>query len=1040
MGDLPDFENMSEEEQMRWLESLAARQGADAQEFTTSADMEVPEVDPDSVVIDEPGYVPSETFSFSEQQPPAAEAGVTEPIETVEPMAAAVDDSDPMAFLDAMADNEDAFEDVLADLKIGEQATAVDDTAESLTDLEALSESDPMAFLEALAARQGADPNEFTTSADMEIPEVDPDSVVIDEPGYVPSETFSFSQQQPPPLEPEPPVSEIQPPVLEEPVMVTEPEADFADLDEADPMAFLDTLAAQQDDAFDIGEVSETSVGEPADSYADLQSLSEDDPMAFLEALAARQGADPTEFTTAADMAIPEIDPDSVVIDEPGYVPSETFSFSQQPETPTIEEISEPAEEPPAYDYSQYEQQSVAEDEYDYSQYTGTGDEQYAQTVYEQQPAVEGEYDYNQYTGEGDEQATDQLMTEQPPMDEAGALVDSELSPDDDPMKWLESLAVRQGVDQEELTTPADFEIPEVDPDTADMSHVGPGYTPYSPFETTPGQPQQPPPEALPEAPAEAAIEVTPQPEGESLMWLEDLATDHGTETSQFLGETEDAALPDFDLDFDTTGEEETAAISALTGMEPDAMPDFMTMSDEEIAQAQIEGTITPEQELEWLMGKAQRMQEVLDEPEAIQYDPDVEAVPGEVPDWLQEQMLAGEIDEIEETDSIPPLVDAITMPPEPTDLPDWLAGDAALDDGDALGLADLSLEDTTKVQAVDISPEASEKLLEGFDQSEDPWVEAFVAEDQGVLEQQAHEWYAKAIEDIAFDEPALPEPPIAVVETDDVPSWLSEDAGTIPGEDDSDLPEWLRMSVSDEVDSGIGDWLREQQVGVTDDVEAIAEPVVDEMGIDDWLKQQQSDGDATQEVETVTEVPEPTPPVVIAEPEVEQPAAQADQAEDLLPEGVDGAFPPWYAAPAPPVAARPQPSIKQPTPPPVAEPPPSVTPTPAPPPTAPAEIPASETFAPYRTQLEQNPDDHDTRLRLARELTNQGHIAASLQQYETLIDRSAMLDTLSTELVALTSRLPNHPKVRRLLGDTYMRQGYLQEALDAYRGALNQL
>lgn len=55
---LPDFDNMSQEEMMAWMESLAKRQGADAEGFTTAADLDVPEIDPDSVIIDEPGYVP----------------------------------------------------------------------------------------------------------------------------------------------------------------------------------------------------------------------------------------------------------------------------------------------------------------------------------------------------------------------------------------------------------------------------------------------------------------------------------------------------------------------------------------------------------------------------------------------------------------------------------------------------------------------------------------------------------------------------------------------------------------------------------------------------------------------------------------------------------------------------------------------------------------------------------------------------------------------------------------------------------------------
>src|SRR5436190_11364696 len=44
------------------------------------------------------------------------------------------------------------------------------------------------------------------------------------------------------------------------------------------------------------------------------------DPMAWLESLAARQGAKPEELTTAANLDIPVLPPDTVV-DEPGYTP-----------------------------------------------------------------------------------------------------------------------------------------------------------------------------------------------------------------------------------------------------------------------------------------------------------------------------------------------------------------------------------------------------------------------------------------------------------------------------------------------------------------------------------------------------------------------------------------------------------------------------------------------------------------------------------------------------------------------------------------------
>ncbi|PJF24961.1 MAG: hypothetical protein CUN53_15195, partial [Phototrophicales bacterium] len=72
----PDFDNMSPEEIMKWMETLAKRQGA-TEGYTTHADADVPEIDPTTVQIDEPGYIPYDTKVGSSKpaappaQPPA---------------------------------------------------------------------------------------------------------------------------------------------------------------------------------------------------------------------------------------------------------------------------------------------------------------------------------------------------------------------------------------------------------------------------------------------------------------------------------------------------------------------------------------------------------------------------------------------------------------------------------------------------------------------------------------------------------------------------------------------------------------------------------------------------------------------------------------------------------------------------------------------------------------------------------------------------------------------------------------------------------
>src|SRR5260221_8472841 len=97
--------------------------------------------------------------------------------------------------------------------------------ANNKNDDDPLGGMDPMAWLESLAARQGAKPEELTTSADLDIPVLPPDTVV-DEPGYTPGydtgkpaakaepaklEPAKAATPPPPPPKPEPAKVELPP-------------------------------------------------------------------------------------------------------------------------------------------------------------------------------------------------------------------------------------------------------------------------------------------------------------------------------------------------------------------------------------------------------------------------------------------------------------------------------------------------------------------------------------------------------------------------------------------------------------------------------------------------------------------------------------------------------------------------------------------------------------------------------------------------------------------------------------------------------------
>jgi hypothetical protein len=209
----PDFDNMSPEEIMKWMETLAKRQGA-TEGYTTEADANVPEIDPTTVQIDEPGYVPYDTKVGSSkpaappEQPPARTVPPPAPPPLAQPPARVVTppppppapviesapsvqqpaaqrpssmDQNALEWLnDFTSEQENSLFNLdLSGSPVSDEAT-IDDPMAWLNNLAAiapetvepppapaveLSGSDTMAWLEQLAREQGARPEEMTTNA-----------------------------------------------------------------------------------------------------------------------------------------------------------------------------------------------------------------------------------------------------------------------------------------------------------------------------------------------------------------------------------------------------------------------------------------------------------------------------------------------------------------------------------------------------------------------------------------------------------------------------------------------------------------------------------------------------------------------------------------------------------------------------------------------------------------------------------------------------------------------------------------------------------
>jgi thioredoxin-like negative regulator of GroEL len=93
-----------------------------------------------------------------------------------------------------------------------------------------------------------------------------------------------------------------------------------------------------------------------------------------------------------------------------------------------------------------------------------------------------------------------------------------------------------------------------------------------------------------------------------------------------------------------------------------------------------------------------------------------------------------------------------------------------------------------------------------------------------------------------------------------------------------------------------------------------------------------------------------------------------------------------------------------------------------------------------FRRQLEAEPDDHVARLALARALTDDGVLDEALDKYGELVAAGQELDDVAVDLEKVVRSSPRNTLARRVLGDAYMKQNRLGEALEAYRQALDSL
>lgn len=658
-----------------------------------------------------------------------------------------------------------------------------------------------------------------------------------------------------------------------------------------------------------------------SDNTPNFDNMTPEEIMAWMESLAKRQGAD-EGFTTAADVDVPEIDPNSVVIDEPGYIPygqEEQYARSAakpaaaapppppqpQPapvplpldEAPAAPPPAEPVAEPPAakLESSMGESalawlESLAAD-----QSASDFNLDLASLEPETAPVSEAK-DIDPMTWlQGIASEPELPETKHPEFKSADEPLGGI-----DPMEWLESLARRQGVPSEDLTTAASLDVPI--PDEADVN--------MSPADADQPEPARENPAA----------------------WLDSLAVAGGFEDEAVRAEP---------------------SVRARTEDE---------MSIEAIEQAIREGVVTPEQirfYQEYQMERAAQRDDVED----YDVDVDIPAEAAEMPDWLAEMKAEAEAETQEETAPAerPPLEALFEAPASPASavaFPDWLSEDEG---------------ESETIESIFADEDASDIKVDYTD----PWVEAFDEEYErgGKDIETVPDWYLKNTSDpermaivdevissatvpsveTPVENPPQPEPvaaPIQVV----VPVQLAHaelpNEANLPAGERQALPAWISISSTQTAAA----------VSVPPPTAEAAPTAVPPSGTPDWLQ------------------------------EIEEPPGEE------VPDWLSEIAPVEDVPPAPAPAAV----------------------TVSPPPAAPPVV--SGTLDQARTRY------------------RDGDMEGSLAIYEGLVRTSQVLADVANDLANMAKEQKNNPVVYRVLGDSLMRQGRLQEALNTYREALNWL
>lgn len=988
----PDDDPLGGVDPMAWLESLARRQGADPAELVTGGTLDLPPENAD------------DTIPIT----PVASSATTSPIGgigTDDDLSAMLDGADPMSWLESLAKRQGADP---AELVTGgmmelppEEGEKLEDLGEaSLRDIfgsavdslnftpadfsepavadDPLGGADPMAWLESLARRQGADPAELVTGGTMDLP---PEAETV-----IPAAD----------LTPEPTAAPMGSSTGGTTGITSDAELDDL-LGGEDPMKWLERLAANQGAAMNELVTMKTDIPAPSDVQGDVLVP----PPAAPEPITPAASLTPEPRASIGSGGTTGITADAELTDLLGGEDPmkwlERLAANQGANTDELVTMRGTQEAPLTPEPTHSEPPL---------------------TPMEPEPIMPAA------------SLTPEPMASTSSGGTTGITADAELTDllgGEDPMQWLERLAAQQGANADELVTmnvvAQEFRRPPPEP---------------APIET-PSQPEPLTPEPM------MAMDAVPEaaPAADLTFDLDALLSGlasplEGMDATGDSGGTmpDFAPMPDLDFGSDVAAESTEAVTmgDALAGSDTlqwlesltSGAGGFESSLETEAAPPSDTALMDADSVLSWLQSVSEGDDAPVLPTAAVEPDytprftpvemPPAEPTismeggmsddPAEVLKWLERQTQR--LEEIrEDFENMP--IPGDDSPAVPGEIPSWLAGNISVTETDAALPSVTALSDDVALPTI------------GTDFPS--WLTEPIAEEGSLTDLMA------ALGDTA---PPVEETPRLTIESTPI-SDVELARLTQPGSPDEidswaeafDDEERRRMGMEEEVP----DWYREAMLRVDQerprDVPPIAAgempwwlevppqedvlpAVPDEAGIPAWLTQMASGLDDAPVARPAAPTPEPDFEALKSFDMTDDMAAELAAA--LTPERVESPLPvqPPPAPTAAPIVTR------------TPEPPRPVQPPPPPE----RRIPAITPFV----------------LSEARELAGTGQIAPALEKYQALVDHAESLEDVRADLRTIAQQNPKEPKVFRLLGDTHMRLGDLQAALDTYLNALNQL